>query len=72
MLKKSEEIDRLIPITKWGNYYDYPSVSSLRWMVFNEKTNGFHTVVRRVGSRVMLKEKAFFEWVEKQNTQKPC
>jgi hypothetical protein len=69
-LGTEQQIDRLIPVTKWNDYYDYPTLNSLRWLIYNEQSNGFHEVVRRVGSRVMLKENAFFEWVEKQNSKK--
>lgn len=59
---------RLIPVTKWPDYHTWPSVSSLRHLIFNERNNGFNTVVRRVGKRVLLDEQAFFEWVEQQNS----
>jgi len=58
--------DRLIPLTKWGEYHPWPSVGGLRYLVFFAETNGFHTCVRRAGRRVLIDEKAFFEWVDKQ------
>lgn len=66
----SSELDRLILVTRWKDYYDYPSVNSLRWLIFNETANGFNKVVRRIGSRVLIKERAFFDWVEEQNIKK--
>ena len=59
---------RLIPVTKWPDHHTWPSVSSLRHFIFNEKRNGFHAVVRRVGKRVLIDEQAFFVWVEQQNS----
>lgn len=61
---------RLIPVTKWNKYYDYPTIGGLRSLIFNENTNGFNKVVRRIGGRVLIKEDAFFEWVENTNANK--
>jgi len=69
-LVTEQQIDRLIPVTKWNDYYDFPTVSGLRWLIYNEHSNGFDQVVRRVGSRVCVKEKAFFDWTEEQNSKK--
>jgi len=46
--------NRLIPVTKWNEYHDYPTTGSLRWMIFNEHQNGFAKAVRRVGRRVLI------------------
>lgn len=56
---------RLIPVTKWNMYHQYPSQSGLRWLIFNEKQNGFNDVVKRIGRRVLIDEKKFFEWATK-------
>jgi hypothetical protein len=58
---------RLIPVTKWSEYHLWPTIAGLRYYVFNEKTNGFSVVLRRVGRRVLIDEKAFFEWASKNN-----
>lgn len=58
---------RLIPLTKWNLYHDYPTVSSLRHLVFFEEQNGFSKVLRRIGKKIYINEKAFFEWVDEQN-----
>jgi|GEM_PF-1356085 len=55
---------RLIPVTKWNNYYDFPTVSALRQLIFNQHKNGFDKVVRRVGGRIVIKEDEFFRWAE--------
>ena len=57
---------RLIPVTRWGFYHDWPPIGGLRYLIFNAKSNGFDHVVRRCGRRVLIDEKAFFEWVERQ------
>jgi hypothetical protein len=65
---KKENI--LIPVTKWNNYHDWPTVGGLRHLIFFEKTNGFSHCIRRIGRRVLIDEKAFFEWVKRTNPQK--
>ncbi len=56
---------RLIPLSKWNEYHDYPSVSGLRHLVFFAKDNGFDIVLKRIGKRIYIDEQAFFSWVDK-------
>lgn len=58
---------RLVPVPKWNNDHDWPSVAGLRWLIFHAKSNGFDGVVKRAGGRVLIDENAFFKWVETQN-----
>lgn len=67
-MQKTTE-NRYIPVPKWNNYHDYPSAAGLRWLIFHEKTNGFNKVVRRIGRRVLISEKDYFEWVEAINNK---
>lgn len=55
--------DRLIPVTKWNDYHNWPSVGGLRSLIFNAYRNGFNKVIRRCGRRVLVDEKAFFDWI---------
>ena len=57
----------LIPLTKWNDYFDYPTIGTLRQLVYFEDTNGFSKVIRRIGCRIYIKVSAFFEWVEETN-----
>ena len=57
----------LIPLSKFGDYYDYPSVNSLRQLLFYN-TNGFaDKVIRRLGKRIYIKVSALLEWIEETN-----
>jgi len=56
--------NRLIPVTKWNNYHPYPTIGALRALIFNANKNGFDKVIRRINSRILINEQAFFEWVE--------
>jgi hypothetical protein len=56
---------RLILLTKWEDHHGWPSMGGLRWLRFNENTNGCyeaHVFVARAG-RVFINEKAFFTWM---------
>lgn len=55
---------RLIPVTKWNAYHPWPTVAGLRHLVFHEKSNNFARCVRRVGKRVLIDEREFFNWVD--------
>jgi hypothetical protein len=59
---------RLVPVPKWNQHHEWPSVAGLRWMIFHAKSNGFDQVIKRVGRRVLIDEAAFFKWVDTQNT----
>lgn|GEM_PF-5639872 len=55
----------LVPLSKFGDYYDYPSVSTLRQFLFYN-TNGFaDKVIRRIGNkRIYIKLSALESWIE--------
>lgn len=54
----------LIPISKWNDFYAYPTTGAIRQLVFYN-TNDFNSkVVRRIGKRMYIKVSAFNEWVE--------
>lgn len=36
----------------------------MRWLIFNEKSNGLSAAIVRVGRKVLINEEAFFAWVE--------
>jgi hypothetical protein len=45
----------------------YPAftVNAIRWWIFNKGTNGFDTVVLKVGRRVLIDEVAFIAWLQR-------
>lgn len=45
----------------------YPAFTeaSIRWLIFHQAQNGFDTVIRKVGKRILIDEEAFIEWIEK-------
>ena len=60
---------RLIPLTKWTEFHTWPTAAALRYYVFNGDFNGFNTVYKRIGRRILIDEEAFFRWIEQKNNQ---
>jgi hypothetical protein len=59
---KTEATPQLIPVTRWHERHPWPSAGGLRHLIFFANTNGFDTVIRRIGRRVLIDEGAFFAW----------
>jgi hypothetical protein len=58
---------RLSPVKKMPEYYPGAvSESSIRWWIFNSKTNGFESCVRRLGRKILIDLDAFEAWIDKQ------
>lgn len=55
---------RLIPVQDWPKHHPWPPLGGLRHLVRHRQTNGFASVVRHVGGRVLIDEAAFFAWVD--------
>lgn len=43
----------------------YPAFSeySIRWLIYNEKTNGFSVCVRRIGGKIVIDLDEFEAWI---------
>ena len=62
------EQERLIPLSKWNDYHPYPTVGALRQYYFYRDSNGFSDVCENGGmngGRILIREKALFDWIEK-------
>ena len=57
----------LIPVSKWNEYYKYPTVGAIRQLIFYNTDNFETKVVRKIGKRLYIKVSEFNEWVEKIN-----
>lgn len=57
----------LVPLSRFNDYYTYPTVSAMRDLHF-KNTYGFaDKVIRRVGKRIYVKISALEEWIEETN-----
>lgn len=59
--------NRFIPVTEWKDYHPWPTTGGLRHLIFNAQTNGFNKVIVRAGRRVLIDERAFFEWLDEKH-----
>ena len=66
---QKKEGTRFIPASDWNKYHPWPPIGGLRHLIFYADQNGFNEVITRVGRRVILNEKKFFEYMEKQNAK---
>jgi len=60
-----EPKERLIPLAKWNDYHDFPTVSALRQYKFRMEINGFKEVIEfggENGNTILIKENKFFKW----------
>lgn len=59
---------RFLTIKDFLEEVDWPSSeASLRWLIFNQKANGFSKVIRRSGRRILISLSDFQEWIDEQH-----
>lgn len=68
--QKNQAQGRIIPLADWPKFHPWPPLGGLRHLAFHAKTNGFDKVLHKVGSRVLIDEDAFFQWVTQNNSKK--
>ena len=61
---RNRNLGRVIALTRWPDFHDYPSVAGLRWLVFNSKHNGFSNVIGRAGRRILIDEAEYFRYLK--------
>jgi hypothetical protein len=54
-----------LTVKQFSEAHGWP-VGGLRHLIFH-KPNGFESVIFRCGSKVLISEKLFFEWIERIN-----
>ncbi len=64
--QKQDGATRFIPVPDWNNYHGWPPIGGLRNLIFHRSTNGLDDfkVIKKVGKRVLIDEKAFFSWLD--------
>lgn len=62
---EEEKVPRLIPASEWHLHHDWPPPGGLRYLIFNANRNGFAPAIKRIGQRVLIDEKKFFECIER-------
>ncbi len=65
------ETKRLSTVKKIPAHYNGAfTEASIRWLIFNEQTNGFSKCIRRLGRKVLVDLDAFEQWIEEQGGAK--
>lgn len=57
----------LVPLSRFNEYFEYPSVAALRQLIFYNTKKFADTVIRRIGKRIYVKISALKSWVEETN-----
>ncbi len=66
-LENQEKIPQLLSVKQLSQIFPAFSELSLRWIIFNKKTNGAHVFVKKIGKRkIVIDSLKFKEWVENQ------
>jgi len=60
-------VKRLATVKQTASLYPAFTQSSIRWLIFNENSNGFCQVIRRIGRKVLIDLDSFENWVAGQN-----
>lgn len=64
---QDQPIKRIATVKETAKIYGSAfTESAIRWLIFNEKENGFSCCVRRIGKKVVLDLDQFESWVDKQ------
>ena len=66
-LQPTAKLMDLVPLSRFNDYYDFPSVGAIRQLVFYN-TYGFKDkVLRLIGKRQFIKLSALQQWIEETN-----
>ena len=55
---------KLIAVSQWNRYHDFPTVGALRNLIFFANKNGIDKCIKKIGGRRYIEESTIFEWVD--------
>ncbi len=61
-------MNNLLTVKQFAQKHSAFSEASLRYHIFHEKTNDLSFALVRVGRKILIKEAAFFDWIENQQS----
>ena len=64
----TDSVPRLLTIGQFSQRHPAFSQAGLRWIRFNEETNGFSPAFLNVNSRVLIDEDRFFQIILEKNS----
>lgn len=62
--KENQILLGLIPLSKWNEYFNYPTVSALKQIVFKNDKGFCDTVIRYIGKRQYINVDEFKKWAD--------
>ena len=62
-------MSNLYTVKQFAELHPAFSEASLRYHIFHEETNGLKSALVRVGRKILIKEDAFFDWIENQQSK---
>ena len=57
----------LVPVSKFNDYIDYPTVGAIRQLIFYNKDKFKDIVVRYIGKRQYISVPDFYKWIDISN-----
>jgi hypothetical protein len=70
MITPSNMPSRLLTVKQLPSHYPAFSEGAIRWLIFNEKENGFNRCVRRIGRKILIDLNKFESWIDGQGDTK--
>jgi hypothetical protein len=61
-----------LTVQQWIETKPWPPLGGLRHLIWNSKHNGFDSVIRRVGRRILLDSAAFEKYLSENGGQGPA
>lgn len=69
-MENKTQLKDLVPLSKFNEHYDYPTVGALRILIF-KNTYGFQDkCIIKIGSRLYVHIPSFEEWISETNNLK--
>lgn len=68
-MTEQQNFSDLIPVSKWNEKFSYPTVGSIRQLIFYNTDNFNEKVIRKIGKRLYIKVSEFWSWIEETSKQ---
>jgi hypothetical protein len=65
--QQNKKFPILLTVKDFCNKHKYPTISAMRYLIFNAEKTGFSKCIRHLGRRVLISEEKWFEYIEEIN-----
>jgi hypothetical protein len=56
--------DEYLTVAQLAKKYPAFSQGSIRWLIHNCENNGFKSTIRRIGTKIIIKDSEFRKWLD--------